>query len=142
MSVTEDLFVVATKLAEYSNRIKSKNFSEPLDKLEKVANEVGKAWSGSWLGYHSRVYYEDLKEPPAGARFSQEWGIEDRYGTLVQGAIHRSRPACPQKQRGRRQALHEPSGGISSYVGRAANSLRCDHKSKIPPAYCRAGGTG
>ncbi|MBA7479727.1 hypothetical protein ES707_15163 [subsurface metagenome] len=44
-----------------------------------MAVSIGKAWSGSWLGYHSRVYYEGLEELLPGARFSQEWGIEDRY---------------------------------------------------------------
>src|SRR5262249_7852983 len=43
----------------------------------KAAESVGKAWSGSWLGYQSRVYYKDLKPPPAGAHFSSEWGFEN-----------------------------------------------------------------
>lgn len=47
--------------------------------------EVGKAWSGSWLGYHSRVYYENLVEPPPGARFSQEWGLMDRMSNKTIG---------------------------------------------------------
>ena len=48
-----------------------------LEPLVEAANEVGKAWSGSWLGYHSRVYYKNLTTPPAGANFSQEWGGRD-----------------------------------------------------------------
>jgi len=79
MSVIEELFAVATKLTERSDLIRDKVFNEPLDKLEKIAKEIGKAWSGSWLGYHSRVYYEDFAETPAGARFSQEWGLMDTF---------------------------------------------------------------
>jgi len=44
-------------------------------KLEEASSQVGKSWSGSWLGYHSRVYYRDLQPPPPGAHFSQEWGL-------------------------------------------------------------------
>ena len=49
--------------------------------MEEAANQVGKSWSGSWLGYHSRVYYERFAEPPTGARFSQEWGFIDIFGS-------------------------------------------------------------
>jgi predicted nucleotide-binding protein len=40
-----------------------------------VAQQIAQAWSGSSLGYHSRVYYEDFKPPPPGAYFSVEWGF-------------------------------------------------------------------
>lgn len=49
--------------------------TERLDRLEDVAGRVGQAWSGSSLGYHSRIYYADLQPPPPGARFSVEWGF-------------------------------------------------------------------
>ena len=35
------------------------------------------AFSGFWLGYHSRVYYEGIAPAPPGANFSQEWGLKD-----------------------------------------------------------------
>ena len=38
------------------------------------AEAVGRAWSGSWIGFQSRVYYEGLEPTPAGAHFSIEWG--------------------------------------------------------------------
>ena len=47
---------------------------EPLQRLGKAAKEIGKAWSGSWTGYHANVYYRDLQPPPPGAHFSTEWG--------------------------------------------------------------------
>jgi len=49
---------------------------KPLDALDRSATEVGKAWSHSWLGYQSHVYYEGLKPPPSGANFSSEWGFQ------------------------------------------------------------------
>ena len=47
----------------------------PLDALEESANQVGKAWGGSWLGYQSNVYYADLRPAPPGAHFSSEWAF-------------------------------------------------------------------
>lgn len=48
---------------------------EPLQRVAEVADKVGGSHSGSWMGYHSRVYYENFADPPAGADFSVEWGL-------------------------------------------------------------------
>lgn len=77
MSTSEDLFAVAKKLSDRCNRLEDDDFSKSLGKLEEAANQVSNSWGGSWLGYHSRVYYERFAEPPTGARFSQEWGFRD-----------------------------------------------------------------
>jgi hypothetical protein len=34
--------------------------TEPLGELEEAATRAAKAWSGSWLGYQSRIYYKDF----------------------------------------------------------------------------------
>lgn len=80
MSVAGQLFEIADKLQKQSGFLQDKDFCEPLERLADAAEVVGKAWSGSWLGYHSRVYYKDLAVPPPGARFSQEWGMMDTFG--------------------------------------------------------------
>jgi Predicted nucleotide-binding protein containing TIR-like domain len=59
--------------------------AKPLEALEKSATEVGKAWSHSWLGYQSHVYYQGLKPPPAGANFSSEWGFQELYTMGTRG---------------------------------------------------------
>lgn len=51
-----------------------------LEPIKMVLNQVGKSFSGSWLGYHSQVYYKNFKTPIAGAIFSVEWGLEQQYG--------------------------------------------------------------
>jgi predicted nucleotide-binding protein len=67
---------------------KLKKESKILDKCENYdysafitlineAEKVGRSWSGSWLGYHSRVYYKNFQTPPANAHFSTEWGINN-----------------------------------------------------------------
>ena len=48
---------------------------ENLEKIIQAADQIGKTWSGSWIGYHSRVYYKKFNIPPRWAFFSQEWGF-------------------------------------------------------------------
>ena len=79
MSIAEELFEIADKLQEQSGILQDKDFNNPLERLADAAEAVGKARSGSWLGYHSRVYYKDLSAPPPGARFSQERGMMDTF---------------------------------------------------------------
>lgn len=56
-----------------------------LNALIEAQADVGKAWSGSWIGYHSRVYYDDLMPPPPGANFSSEWGMDNMLGRGTTG---------------------------------------------------------
>lgn len=56
-----------------------------LETLEKHAEEVGRAWSHSWLGYQARVYYCGLQPPPPGAHFSSEWGMGHHYSMGTRG---------------------------------------------------------
>jgi len=67
-----------TSVAERLRATVSQADSEPLTALlagyEAAANRLEQAWSGSNLGYHSRVYYADFHQPPPGAMFSAEWG--------------------------------------------------------------------
>ncbi|MCP4614303.1 MAG: hypothetical protein GY845_36925 [Planctomycetes bacterium] len=90
MGVADDLFAVARRLSKYNNRLEDADFSDNLIKLEDAANSIGKSWSGSWIGYHARVYYREFQEPPADDHFSQEWGgtdpaswVECRYDDVI-----------------------------------------------------------
>ncbi len=80
MSIADELFRIADNLHEKSDALGSVEFRAPLERLMDVAERVGRSWSGSWLGYHSRIYYDGLADPPPGARFSQEWGMMDTFG--------------------------------------------------------------
>ena len=79
MSISKDLFKIANDLNKF-DEFKSAE----IDALIQAANDVGKSWSGSWFGYHSKIYYENFITPPPGARFSQEWGSID---CLMDGTI-------------------------------------------------------
>ncbi|HEU0143549.1 MAG TPA: TIR domain-containing protein [Nitrososphaera sp.] len=74
-NISDELIEIAEELDSLRVKFDSAKVKAPLDKLENAASKVGKSWSGSWLGYHSRVYYKNFQSPPPGARFSQEWGL-------------------------------------------------------------------
>lgn len=80
MAISTELFQVAAELGRYDEWQ-----SPEVNRLAEVANEIGKAWSGSWLGYHSRVYYGSFQVPPPGAAFSQEWGLQEAFSRGSRG---------------------------------------------------------
>lgn len=77
MNAHEELFSISRRLAEKADASEVQNVRAPIDRLKVAADEVGRSFSGSWLGYHSRVYYNGLTKPPPGANFSQEWGLKE-----------------------------------------------------------------
>lgn len=77
MTPYEELFAVADRLDSAAASQELKAAEGVLNKLDAAAREVGRAASGSWLGYQANVYYADLQVPPPGARFSSEWGLKD-----------------------------------------------------------------
>lgn len=76
----EELYDLAKSLKEIANTAKKDDIERPLKALEDAITNVRRAFSGSWLGYHSRVYYANLDPPPPGAHFSQEWGLGSTFG--------------------------------------------------------------
>jgi predicted nucleotide-binding protein len=77
MQPNEELFEIAKKLDIIAAAGDGANVTQPLNALETAVNQIRRSFSGSWLGYHSRVYYEGLRPAPPGANFSQEWGLQD-----------------------------------------------------------------
>ena len=70
MSILQELLQIANQLSKYQD------YNPPgLDALEKTANSLRESWSGSWLGYQSRVYYADFQPLPPEVTFSKEWGL-------------------------------------------------------------------
>jgi hypothetical protein len=47
---------------------------ESCDAITKATQKIAGSWSGSWMGYHTELYYRDFEPPPLGATFSPEWG--------------------------------------------------------------------
>ena len=80
MDSHQELFNLSQALSEAGAFGDASGVAEPIDAVVEAAQEAKRAFSGSWLGYHARVYYAEFAPPPPGAHFSQEWGIEDRLG--------------------------------------------------------------
>lgn len=80
MSISKDLFRLANELNEFE-----KLETPEVDSLIEIANKLNNSWSGSWLGYHSRVYYEGFQTPPLSAAFSQEWGLDEAFSMGSRG---------------------------------------------------------
>ena len=81
----EELASIADVLNKLHQRGLGDAIERPLEALKAVAEEMGEAWSGSWLAYHANVYYMGLIPPPPGEHFSPEWGIQP--GAFVAGTI-------------------------------------------------------
>lgn len=81
MTSHEELFELAERLKKTAARAIDEDVKNPVSQIEKAAREVGRSFSGSWQGYHSRVYYAGFSPPPAGAHFSQEWGLMSTFGS-------------------------------------------------------------
>lgn len=77
MTPAQELFALSDRLDEASRSPDLEAAGPALERLDECAAAVGRAFSGSWLGYHARVYYAGLQAPPPGAHFSQEWGLMD-----------------------------------------------------------------
>src|SRR4051794_6965395 len=77
MTPCEGLFAIADRLAVVRASGDFAATEEALAALDTVAAEAARAFLGSWLAYHSHVYYAGLKPPPPGVHFSQEWGLMD-----------------------------------------------------------------
>ena len=58
---------------------------EYLNRLMEEAASVGRAWSGSNLGYHSLIFYDGFKAPPAGSAFNREWGLTGAMWSVTEG---------------------------------------------------------
>lgn len=77
MTPVEDLTNAATQLTAVADAGDSVDVTIPLNAIGEAADKDGRSFSGSLLGYHSRIYYEAFQRPPPGARFDQEWGLGD-----------------------------------------------------------------
>lgn len=79
MAAHQELFRITEPLSTAASAIEQDDIAQPLTALRAAVAEVSHSFSGSWMGYHSRVYYEGFRTPPPGAHFSQEWGLMATY---------------------------------------------------------------
>lgn len=130
MTAHEELFQLIEPLNAAASAIERDEISQPLTALRKAVAEVGRAFSGSWLGYHSRVYYENLQAPPPGAHFSQEWGLMDTLESLGSVGRWREFPFDEVKQHVLRLAGN-PDLSAASAAAEAADAAFNHAKAEI-----------
>jgi predicted nucleotide-binding protein len=85
-TLVSELQGIHVKLQSYLKTAKKDAVVGPINRLENSAMAVEKASSGSWFGYHSRVYYNDLQPPPPGAHFSLGAGLQRSILSRTTGA--------------------------------------------------------
>jgi len=64
------------KIEKFSNGITKfiKNYRNDLNKLSEIINRIEESWSGSWIGFHSSLYFKGFKKPKWNEGFDSEWG--------------------------------------------------------------------
>ena len=67
---------VKTKIDDKKKDLLKKEY---VDKLVETCEELSRVSSGSWLGYHSSIYYRHFQSPPKNTFFNPEWGIKGRH---------------------------------------------------------------
>jgi predicted nucleotide-binding protein len=82
---TRDLLEAAATLDEVAAEGEVPEIAGPVSSLTEICTGFGNSWSGSWFGYHSLIYYRDFQSPPAGARFSSEWGFMSTFANETVG---------------------------------------------------------
>jgi hypothetical protein len=107
-----ELVGVAQRLREAAQDGDAPDVAGPLRHLRENAELVGRAWSGSPVGYHSRVYYAGFVPRPAGARFSVEWGFKEALSNETAGDWREYRAAHGRplawRHRVRQRLAHRP----------------------------------
>lgn len=73
-NVLKDLDLGATRLTDSNSSHRSDRLLEKATLLERVSVELHESFCGSWIGYHSSVYYEHFMSPPPGHHFCSKWG--------------------------------------------------------------------
>ena len=81
--LVSELRAIGAEMRTWEDKGKSPDVSKPIDQLQSEAMKISLAWSGSNLGYHSRVYYQGFTVPPPGVFFSSEWGTYERSWETV-----------------------------------------------------------
>jgi hypothetical protein len=86
-SEVDELRSLASRLRQSAANDEDPHVRDVLARLHETAIKFAEAWSGSSLGYHATVYYENFATPPQGAHFSSEWG--GKPGALGEGTTGR-----------------------------------------------------
>jgi Predicted nucleotide-binding protein containing TIR-like domain len=80
-SLPKQLFAIAEAADKCLAEVRSNELQQILQALVAACSQIGKAWSGSHIGYHADVYTTDLSPRLPAAQFSSEWGLKEVWPT-------------------------------------------------------------
>jgi hypothetical protein len=75
--VLDDLVRSARRCERAAQQMEDVDLIDIRQRLVIAIEQVERAWSGSWMGYQSRVYTATLQPCRPGERFDTEWGASD-----------------------------------------------------------------
>ncbi|MFA0833113.1 MAG: hypothetical protein ACC609_03805 [Methanobacterium formicicum] len=68
--IMEKLDILKKELGILDENMKNvRENKEDLTDLLEIINEIEQSWSGSWIGYHANLYYNDFQKPPTNEKF-------------------------------------------------------------------------
>ncbi|WP_433147027.1 TIR domain-containing protein [Actinomadura nitritigenes] len=79
MTYVDELRQLSHAVRRAAEAEKEAEIRQPLENAERAAETLAQSWSGSPIGYHSRVYYGTFSPPPPGAHFNSEWGLYEGF---------------------------------------------------------------
>jgi predicted nucleotide-binding protein len=124
-SASKDLFQIGTASTDLLDSMRRSFMHTKLDALAKGAEAVGKAWSGSNIGYHACVYTHDLMPRPPSTQFSSEWGLMNEWPVHEPSPIWRVHDADVIIQHILKKASNPDLDAIRNWLAPiAANFLR------------------
>ena len=74
MNLADSVLSVSVPTTNALNEWKTANGPKTIEAFQEATEVLARAWSGSWLGYQSRIYTVDLVPPGPGAYFDGELG--------------------------------------------------------------------
>lgn len=73
-SLVDDLAIQARRLRDAAEAFDRDPLHAQIQAINDIADQFGKAWSGSSIGYHSTIYFQGFRPAPPGEYFDSEWG--------------------------------------------------------------------
>ncbi len=81
----DDIVRAARRCERAARQFEAEGVRAIRDRLGEAIQQVSRAWSGSWIGYQSRVYTEGLRPRQPGESFDSEWGANGGFNDTTRG---------------------------------------------------------
>ena len=102
-----------------------------IQRLVNACDQLGQAWSGSWIGYQALVYKDGFLPRQAGDHFDAEWGFSDPFSNACRGNWREYTSDDVQKEIYRR-AGGDPSEGLAEISNKATGAFE-DCRDRLLP---------